>query len=168
MALRHNLSRRAVLGAAAVAPAILAGAGPAVAAAPALPEPHAPTSPAPQPPAVPAASRRRWDRALAFYRGAEGRLAAFRAEIESQPPEARAFPACEADEDRFDDLECARLDALRRLLRAPAPDLPALALKLGLVIDDNAWELTGAALCLAALRSDAGRLCGGGVSADSS
>lgn len=39
---------------------------------------------------------------------------------------------------RFDDLECARLTALRRLLWALAPDLPALALKIALAIDEEA------------------------------
>jgi hypothetical protein len=45
-----------------------------------------------------------------------------------------------------------------RLLRAPAPDLPALALKIDLTVDDQAWELTAAAPCLAALKADADRL----------
>jgi hypothetical protein len=78
-----------------------------------------------------------------------------------------AFAAIAPLEDRADDLECARLAALRRLLRSPAPDLRALALKIELVIDNQAWELRGAEPCLAALRQDARRLIGGG-SANSS
>lgn len=121
---RHNLSRRAVLGACFGAPLLLGGDG-----------------------ASAAGPRDRWTRALAAFRRAQGRLA--------------AFPAG-APDDPFDDLECARLDALRRLLRAPAPDLPALARKIELTIDDQAWELNGAEPCLAALKADARRLaCGG-------
>lgn len=90
------------------------------------------------------------------------RLAAFRAEFDRLPPATRAYPACKPLEDRFDDLECARLAALRRLLRLPAPDLPGLALKLELAIDDQAWELTGAERCLAVLKADGRKLCLGG------
>jgi hypothetical protein len=90
-----------------------------------------------------------WARALRAFRRAEARLAAFRTQ--------RAFPACEALEDRFDALESARLAALRRLLAAPAPDLAALSLKIGLTIDEAAWELTGAPAFLAALKADARR-----------
>ena len=157
---RHNLTRRAMLGAGAAASLALArggqdaaaAAGPAAASGPGAPAaPVLPAAPSP-------ASRGRWERALAAYRRAEARLAAFRRQIEALPPEQRAFPACEPFEDRFDDLESARLAALRRLLRAPAPDLPALALKIERTVDDQAWELTAAAPCLAALKADAHRL----------
>ncbi|MEA2999697.1 MAG: hypothetical protein QOK17_1530 [Sphingomonadales bacterium] len=47
-----------------------------------------------------------------------------------------------------------------RLLRLPAPDLAALALKLDLAVADQAWELTGCETCLAGLQADARRLCG--------
>ncbi len=64
-----------------------------------------------------------------------------------------------ADEDdldeRFNRLECARLAALAGLLRLPAPDLPALALKIALIVDEAAWELTDPQPCLAALKADA-------------
>lgn len=147
-ATRHNLSRRAVLGAGVVAPAFLA----VPAAASAAPGPQAP---------VPSLHRR-WSRALAGFRRSEARLAAFRAHAGSLPPERREFPACEPLEDRFDALESARLAHLRRLLAAPAPDLPALALKIDLILADQAWELTGVDPCLAALQADARRLCLGG------
>ena len=104
----------------------------------------------------------RWSRALAAYRRVEARLAVFRAQVDTLPPERRAFPACAPLEDRFGDLECGRLAALRRLLRAPAPNLPALPLKIELAVDNQAWELTGGDLCFAAVKADAQRLVGAG------
>jgi hypothetical protein len=136
---RHNLTRRALLGACFGAPVLLGAS-----AAPA-------TDP-----------RDRWTRALAAFRRAQARLAAFQQAEAQLPPAARAFPACEPLEERFNDLECARLDALRHLLRAPSPDLPALARKIELAIDDQAWELTDSEPCLAALKADARRLARGG------
>jgi hypothetical protein len=102
--------------------------------------------------------RRRWRRTLAAYRRAEARVAAFKAEERALPPARRAYPACEDLEERFGDLDDRRFAALRRLLRLPAPDLAALALKLDLAIADQAWELTGAEDCLAAIAADARRL----------
>jgi hypothetical protein len=144
---RHNLSRRAVLGvvAGACASHPLAARGQVLVTVP-----------------TPAAADERWTHALTACRRAEARLAAFRHAESLLPPAARAFPACEPLEERFNDLECARLAALRRVLRIPAPDLPALALKLELAIDDQAWELTGAELFLDLLKADARRLCGEG------
>ena len=131
-AARHNLSRRALLGAVAGACVSRTCAGVAAAASG-----GAAQSPAPS----------RWTRALAGFRRAEARLA--------------ALPPGNSD-DLFDDFECARLDALRRLLRASAPDLPAFAVKIDLLVEDQAWELAGAKPCLAALKADARRLTGGG------
>lgn len=88
-------------------------------------------------------SRRRWDRALALVRRAE---AAMRA--------AEGGP----DDDLFDRRLGAFYRALRRLLRTPAPDLRALALKLDLAIDHEIAELTGGKACLIALKRDARRL----------
>ena len=185
---RHNLSRRAVLGACFGVPAWLGGPAPA--------EPFALMNRSPCPrhgcgcpgdirtcslskgsPSPPSPQERnglrqaqpersgcdqpvgnRWTRALAGFRRAGARLAAFQAEIALLPPEARAWPAAIPLDDRFDRLECARLAALRRLLRAPAPDLAALSLKLDLALADRAWELAGATPCLAALQADARRL----------
>jgi ferric-dicitrate binding protein FerR (iron transport regulator) len=101
----------------------------------------------------------RWVRTVAAFRRAEASLAAFRAWEAALPAAERAFPACEPLEQRFNDLECRRLAALRRLLRAHAPDLPAFALKVALAVDNEAWELTGAEPCLAAFKADARRLC---------
>lgn len=145
---RHNLSRRAVLGAAAVAPALLAAEAVAPAAAAGAVRGTLPGG--------------AWARALADYGRAEAALASFQCHVERLPPEMRAFPACEPLEKRFDDLECARLASLRRLLRTPAPHLPALALKIDRVIADQAWEFTEAESCLAALKCDARRLAGEG------
>ena len=144
-AARHNLTRRALLGASA-------GACVAAAARGRLPAPAA----------MLAAAAEAWERALLRYRRAEARLAAFQAELAGLPPAARAFPASDPLDDRFDHLECDRLAALRRLLRLPAPDLSAFALKVELTVDDQGWELSGAETNLAALNSDARRLCHGG------
>jgi hypothetical protein len=153
--MRHNLTRRALLG---------VGAGLCAGDSRWVIVPSASAGPtAPSPPRI-GNSRRAtvpWTRAVTAYRRAEARLAAFRRQIDSLPPERRAFPASEPFEDRFDDLECARLGALRRLLGVPAPDLSALALKIILTVDDQAWELTGAESFLATLKADA-RLCHGG------
>jgi hypothetical protein len=104
----------------------------------------------------------RWARALAAFRRAEARLADFAAFVGRLAPERRAFPACEPLEERFNDLECARLAALRRLLRAPAPDLAALSLKIDLAVDDDIASDSGAEPCLAALKADGRRLAYGG------
>jgi hypothetical protein len=139
---RHNLTRRALLG-------VVAGVCAAPAAAHARRWPLA---------AAPASLRRRWESALATFRRAEARLADFGACVARLAPERRAFPACEPLEERFNDLECARLAALRRLLRAPAPDLTALSLKIDLTVDDDIPSDTDAGRCLAALKADGRRL----------
>ncbi|HEX8584283.1 MAG TPA: hypothetical protein VF680_07730 [Allosphingosinicella sp.] len=136
---RHNLTRRALLGVGAVLPAFAAGRGRRLGALPCA-----------------------WSRALHHFRRSEARLAAFSAAALSLPAERRAYPACRALEDRFDTLESARLHALTRLLAAPAPGLAALSLKIDLMVDDQAWELTAAQAILAALKADARRLCHGG------
>jgi hypothetical protein len=46
---------------------------------------------------------------------------------------------------------------VKGLLRAPAPDLAALAAKLDLAVAQAAWELTGGEKCMAALHRDARR-----------
>jgi hypothetical protein len=108
------------------------------------------------------AARRRWKRALAAVDRAAAGLDRFRAEEGAIPHEERTF-AFENDlDERFSRLECARLGAIARLLRLPSPDLPALAVKIALIVDEAAWEFTDAEPCLAALKSDAQRLCNGG------
>jgi hypothetical protein len=93
-------------------------------------------------------------------RRAEAKLAAFREGEARLPAAMREWPRVRPLERRFGRLDDARLAALRRLLRAPAPDIEALALKLDLAVADQAWELTGCESCLAAAAADARRLCG--------
>jgi len=151
-ATRHNLSRRAVLGAGVGAcvgtctctcplPAAAAGSNPFGDADRGHVQVHVP-----------------WNRTLAAYRRAEARVAAFKAQEALLPPGRREYPACEDLEERFGDLDSRRLNLLRRLLRTPAPNLAALALKLELAVADMAWELTGCDTCLTALAADARRL----------
>jgi hypothetical protein len=149
---RHNLTRRALLGAAAGVP--LAG------------DMYLYVSPSssllsPSSAGGQSTSDCPFSRALAAYRRADANLAAFRAYEAALPAAARAFPACAPLEERGNDLESSRLDAVRRLLRAPAPDLPALALKIALAIDDEIAFFSGGDTCLAAVKADAQRLCGG-------
>ena len=61
-------------------------------------------------------------------------------------------------DDRFGDHLGAFYAALGRLLRTPAPDVPALAAKIALVVDHEVGALTGGERCLAALKADARRL----------
>jgi hypothetical protein len=85
----------------------------------------------------------KWDLALARFRRAQSALDA---------------AAHEPDEDRYGDILGAFNNALRRLLRTPAPDLPALSLKIDLAVDHEIAELTGGEACLARLKRDAHRL----------
>lgn len=162
-ALRHNLSRRALLGAGVGACAV--GGGDMYSLRVPLAEAAAEAGGAGQGDGghgqvhVPdAAVRRRWTRTLLAYRRAEARVASFKAEEALLPPERREWPAVRALEERFGDLDSLRLAALRRLLRIPAPDLAALSLKLDLAVADQAWELTGCDTCLEAIAADARRL----------
>jgi hypothetical protein len=84
-------------------------------------------------------------------------VAGFKAAEARLPEERRAFP-CEDLEEEFGRLDGLRLAALRRLLRRPAPDIAALALKLELALADLAWEVEGCETCLAAAAGDARRL----------
>jgi hypothetical protein len=108
------------------------------------PSPPAPAGPAPSPP----------------YRRAEARVAAFKAAEALLPPERREWPAVQPLEERLGDLDSLRLAVLRRLFQVPAPNLEALALKLELVVADQAWELERGEACLAAMADDARRLAG--------
>lgn len=142
---RHNLTRRALLGQ-GVGACAFAGDG----AVPAVP--HSSASGSARDP-----SRRSWERAVAALRRAEARVAAFDAEEALLPAERRAL-AREALEERFGRLDSLRLAAVRRLLRLPAADLPALALKLDLAVAEQAWEMSGSEGCLAVIAADARRI----------
>jgi hypothetical protein len=65
------------------------------------------------------------------------------------------------DERLCDRLGARRDAALKALLRTPAPNLAALAFKLDMLIAEQAWEITGGELCLAAIRRDAHRFARG-------
>ena len=151
---RHNLSRRALLGAGVGACLGDGLRGGGVSAASSFASATGVASSLPDPV--------RWARTLAAYRRSEARMAAFQAEVALLPAERRAFPACRPLEQRFGDLDDRRFAALLRLFQLPAPDLAALSLKLDLALADQAWELTGAEDCLAVIAADARRLCHGG------
>ena len=63
-----------------------------------------------------------WDRALARLRRDEARLTALLGD---------------PDEERFGDALVVFNHSLKKLLRTPAPDLPALALKIELMVDQE-------------------------------
>jgi hypothetical protein len=144
---RHNLTRRALLGAGAAAPFVHD-----------LHIVHFMHTARPEPADI--ALRLRWTRALAAFRRAEAQLAAFKAAEARLPARMREWPHVRPLERKFGDLEDVRLAALGRLFRLPAPDLAALALKLDLAVVDLAWELTGCETCLEAMAADARRLSG--------
>ncbi|HEX8624755.1 MAG TPA: hypothetical protein VF782_06715 [Allosphingosinicella sp.] len=106
------------------------------------------------------ASGRSWERAVAALRRAEARVAAFEAEERLLPAERRAL-ASDALEERFERLDKLRLAAVRRLLRLPAADLPALVLKLDIAVAEQAWEDCGSEDCLALIAADARRISQG-------
>jgi hypothetical protein len=87
-----------------------------------------------------------WDRALARFQKAQAIL-----------DSARSEP----DEDAYDALLDSHSAALNALLALPAPDLPALAAKLDIIVPNLAWELAGSEDCLEILRRDARRLASG-------
>ena len=138
-----NLSRRALLGAAFAVPLFR---HPELVSGPTFfpsPVPGASWTPARVRPDDRAERRAgKWQAALAHFRNAEAAVAA----------------AQGADDDLFDRVLGRFNHALRRLLRAPAPDPAAFAAKLALAIDQEIWELTGGEACLAALVRDSRRL----------
>ena len=109
---RHNLTRRALLGAGVGACAIGGGSALAGEAAAAGGAGGGGGGEAPAPGQAPeAAAAGRWSRTLAAYRRAEARVAAFKAEEALLPPERREWPAVRALEERFGDLDSLRLAA---------------------------------------------------------
>jgi hypothetical protein len=97
-----------------------------------------------------------WSRALAEPEAAEAEMEAFQRRTAGAPWEEQE--AVERGmEERLDLLE----PALLRLVRMPAPDLPALATKIALVAHYHVGEMTGGEGCLALLERDARRLAGG-------
>jgi hypothetical protein len=94
-----------------------------------------------------AAVRGRWPIPYDFAADPEARAAVSASLAELQP-----------FEDRLNALDRARDAALKRLLRTPAPDLPALALKIELAVDEEVATLAGGERCLAVLKADGWRL----------
>jgi hypothetical protein len=161
----HNVSRRALLGAAFAAPLLghplprhpllrHPGLDPGSPFASRPPQDREiPDQRAPQPLRGNGEARSRndeltfavtkWDRALASLRRAEAALAA---------------AAGTEDEDLYGDRVVAFNRTVERLLAAPAPGLPALATKLTLAVREAAWELPAGDACMAALVRDAARL----------
>ena len=56
------------------------------------------------------------------------------------------------DEHYYDRLGARHDSAVKRLLLTPAPDAAALAFKLDLLVAEQAWEMRGGELCMAALK----------------
>lgn len=126
----HNFTRRAVLGAAFVVPAL----GPV---------------------ANSATGADLWRRRLAALHRAEAEMDAFCRRCRDG---SLIFPDQAELDDAFGDRLGAFYAALRRLLRTPAPDFEALTLKIELAVDHDVGTLTGGERCLAVLKADARRL----------
>lgn len=138
-AVQHKVSRRVLLGAAF--------------ALPALPR-HLASDPGPSRSSLARETRwtpdqvgndERWKEAHACFRTAEAALAAVKHR---------------EDDDLFDQALGAFNAALRRVLRCPAPDFAALALKIELTVDHEVATLIGGEACLVMLKHDARRLVG--------
>ena len=95
----------------------------------------------------------KWQRALARLEAAEAEVRAV---------ERATAGGTAEEEESLEPVYMARLGehsaALLRLMKVRAPDLPALALKIELAIDQEVGSLTGGELCLAALKRDVRRL----------
>jgi hypothetical protein len=95
----------------------------------------------------------KWQRALAGLEAAEATVRAVERATAGRTAE---------EEEALEPVYMARLgentSALLRLMKVPAPNLPALALKIELAIDQEVGSLTGGELCLAALKRDVRRL----------
>ncbi len=169
-AARDNLSRRSLLGAAVAAPALL-GAGPTTSSPFALCQRTKPYA--------------CWAKALAAYGEAEAALEDFRSHV-AEPAERRwlgvrerwptnhdfdadtevrrAIDDAMAEFNPIDDgyaaLDGVRTTALKRLLRTPAPDLRALALKIELAVDSEIWELELGEPCLAGIKAEVWEFAG--------
>lgn len=103
----------------------------------------------------------KWVAALAAYR--EAKAAQDRFDLATREatagPRGRSFAEQKKLDDRFGDYLVAACDALRRLVRTPAPDQEALGVKIALVVDERVAELAGGERCMKVLKADARRLC---------
>lgn len=145
----HSCTRRAILGVAVAVPALVGGVK------------EGRPSPQPLPQAGEGKSRRaaKWRLALVAFRQAEAELEAFD-HWSRKAAVGMEKQAVQALDERFGDYLVAFNAALRRLLRVPAPDLEALAVKIALIVDQDVAGLSGGERCLAVLKADAERLAG--------
>lgn len=134
----HSCTRRALLAAAAAAP---------VAALP-VPLRAAPAGVGPKAEAA-------WSRALALLGRAQAAMRA--AEARSSGP-GRPFAMQWALDEAYSDRVVTYNRAVTLLLRRPAPDRAALALKIRLAIDEQVAEFSEGNACLAMLERDVERL----------
>lgn len=84
-----------------------------------------------------------WALAVEAFRRADAR-------VEALPPGT--------SDELYDPLAEVRYAAVMRLLLTPAPDLPALSLKIDLIVDEDAASLNGAEAIFALLKADGRRL----------
>jgi hypothetical protein len=163
---RNNLSRRTLLGAALSTPALLGGG---------LAAEVGDFRIADRP--------QEWLQALAAYRRANASFERFAAdrlapavrahqELRRQWPlgyDVRADPVASAAlkaafaivsplEDEAGELESERLEAMRCLLTCSAPDIPAIAMKIALIVDHEAATLRDADEFMTVVKEDAQRL----------
>jgi hypothetical protein len=102
-----------------------------------------------------AAAAEAWTEALDALGRAERRMEGFARRTSGS---ARPFAAqCRVDE-RLSDLACAFNRRVEALMLVPAPDIHAFARKVGLAIDEQVWELPAAAACLAQVKADAAEM----------
>lgn len=151
----HSFTRRAVLGAAVAVP-VAAGVGGSASARPSPPAASRRALPLPR-----KAGEGKWSEALAAYRAAKGAQDRFdlATRAAAAGPRGRSFAEQKKMDDRFGDYLVATCNAVRRLVRTPAPDLAALGVKIALVVDERVAELDGGEGCMATLKADARRLC---------
>jgi hypothetical protein len=95
-----------------------------------------------------------WEAALTGLRSAKAEIAAFKA----TEPKGVSFEAQWELDGAFSDLVVGFNRAVERLLLVPAPDLPALAAKVAVAVDEQAWELPDGEATMARLKADAARL----------
>ncbi|HEX8381441.1 MAG TPA: hypothetical protein VF619_12945 [Allosphingosinicella sp.] len=104
---------------------------------------------------------RRWSEALTAYH--EARAAQERFDLATREaaagPRGRSAKEQAKLDDRSGDYLVATCNAVRRLVRTPAPDLAALGVKIALVVDERVGELIGGEACMRVLKADARRLC---------
>jgi hypothetical protein len=95
----------------------------------------------------------KWRKLLAAYRAAEAEVRGF-----ERATAGASFAEAARLEGRYGELGDVMYSALRHLLRAPAPDLAAVAAKLDLVVEHEVGTLEGGEACMSAIRADVRRI----------